>query len=262
MPSASIMIRRTEVRPFTDKQIKLARNLRRPSRDRHRERAAVQGTRRTQHGVARGAGAADGDERDFAGHRQLADGYPAGAATWWPRMPRGCAIQAMRRFIASRATWHARWPLTVRRRQFLRSESLGQSAAGRRAGERYSIGNRSLFNIPRSRSWNGPSLDCQFGSPRNSYRVGGSVAARRDCHRCDRNSPHGVAAIHRRTDRAAQNLRRSGGDRHRERAAVPRAHRVAGAADGDERDSWCHRQLADGYSAGAGCSGGKRRATV
>ena len=28
---------------------------------------------------------------------------------------------------------------------------------------------------------------------------------------------------------------------------------VVGAADGDERNSGCHRQLADGYSAGAGC---------
>ena len=37
----SIMIRRTEVRPFTDKQIKLTRDLRRPSGHRHRERAAV-----------------------------------------------------------------------------------------------------------------------------------------------------------------------------------------------------------------------------
>ena len=36
------MIRRTEVRPFSDKQIKLLRDLRRPSRHRHRERAAVQ----------------------------------------------------------------------------------------------------------------------------------------------------------------------------------------------------------------------------
>ena len=41
--SALIIIRRTEVTPFTDKQIALARNLCRPSRHRHRERAAVQG---------------------------------------------------------------------------------------------------------------------------------------------------------------------------------------------------------------------------
>ena len=44
VPIGVIMIRRIEVRPFSEKQIELARDLRRPGRDRHRERAAVQGT--------------------------------------------------------------------------------------------------------------------------------------------------------------------------------------------------------------------------
>ena len=43
-PSERSRFADTEVRPFTEKQIELARNLRRPSRDRHRERAAVQRT--------------------------------------------------------------------------------------------------------------------------------------------------------------------------------------------------------------------------
>ncbi len=37
---------------------------------------------------------------------------------------------------------------------------------------------------------------------------------------------------------------------------------VVGAANGDERDPRCHRQLADGHSAGAGCSRGECRAVV
>ena len=36
----------------------------------------------------------------------------------------------------------------------------------------------------------------------------------------------------------------------------------AGTADGDERDFGCHRQLTDGYSAGAGCRRRKRRPAV
>ena len=42
-----------------------------------------------------------------------------------------------------------------------------------------------------------------------------------DCNRCDPHSPHRGPAIHRQADRAAQDLRRPSGDRHRERAAVP-----------------------------------------
>ena len=38
--------------------------------------------------------------------------------------------------------------------------------------------------------------------------------------------------------------------------------RVAGAADGHERNLRCHRQLADGYSAGVGCGGGECRASL
>ena len=74
-----IHIRRMEVRPFTDRQIKLARNLRRSGRHRHRERALVQRTRRAQRGVARGAGASDGDIRGARHHQPLADGRAAGA---------------------------------------------------------------------------------------------------------------------------------------------------------------------------------------
>ena len=43
-PIGLINIRRTEVRPFSDRQIKLLGNLRRPGGHRHRERAAVQRT--------------------------------------------------------------------------------------------------------------------------------------------------------------------------------------------------------------------------
>ena len=77
-------------------------------------------------------------------------------------------------------------------------------------------------------------------------------------------------------DRPARDLRRPGGDRHRERAAVQgaggpqrRADRRARAADGDQRDPADHQPLADGYcsrcstpsleNAARLCSRGRRR---
>ena len=58
---------------------------------------------------------------------------------------------------------------------------------------------------------------------------------------------HRGPAVQRQADRAAADLRRPGGHRHRERAAVrggagaqPRADRIAGAADRDQRHSQRH----------------------
>ena len=61
----------------------------------------------------------------------------------------------------------------------------------------------------------------------------------------------GGAAFYGKADCAAQNLRRPGRDRHRERAVVSGTQGIAGTTDRDERDPGRHRQLADRYSAGA-----------
>ena len=56
-----------------------AQDLCRPSRDRHRERALVQRDSGAQRGIARSAGASDGNGRGARHHQPLADGRAAGA---------------------------------------------------------------------------------------------------------------------------------------------------------------------------------------
>ena len=81
-----------EVRPFTDRQIALLRDVRRPGGDRDRERAPVHGAPGAQPRADRGAGAADGDGRDPAGHQPVADRPPAGVRR--DRRERGAPVRA------------------------------------------------------------------------------------------------------------------------------------------------------------------------
>ena len=82
----AIVIYREEVRPFTDKQIELVHELRRPGRHRHREHAAAQRAAAT-----RSAAAADRDRRRAQGDQPL-DVRSAGRARHAGRSRRrGCA---------------------------------------------------------------------------------------------------------------------------------------------------------------------------
>ena len=77
--------------PFLRQANRAAQNLRRPSGHRHRERPAVQGTRRAQPQNYRGAGAADGDERDARRHQPARRRTFSRCSTLSSRMPRGFA---------------------------------------------------------------------------------------------------------------------------------------------------------------------------
>ena len=81
--------------------------------------------------------------------------------------------------------------------------------------------------------------------------LGRSSSSARGTDRKTNRASHRSASLHSGADQAPRNLRRPGGDRHRERATVPRTQGVVGAANCHERNLGRHRQLANGYSAGA-----------
>ena len=115
------------------------------------------------------------------------------------------------------------------------------------------------FTFPTSRAKRFP--DDGFRHRISHLLVRSPSSAGRVHWNADRASYRG-APVHSGADQAAGNLRRSSRHRHRERTAFQRAKGGVGAANGDERDIGRHRQFADRHSAGVGCRGRKRRAAV
>ena len=152
------------------------------------------------------------------------------------------------------------------------SRCTGGCIRGRPAGTAWSHA-RSTSGL--SSTWRTSSATQTCRRRRESWRGGrlpehpcGAHAAGRQSHRRARDRPRRVEredpALLGARDRAAPDVRRPGGDRDRERAAVhgargaePRADRVARAADGDRRDPARHLELAHRRSAGVRCHRGE-----
>ena len=89
----TLSIYRREVRRFAAPQVESSEDLRRPGGDRHRERPPVQGARGAQPRADRGARAADGDERDPAGHQRARRRTSSRCSMSSSRAQSACAVR-------------------------------------------------------------------------------------------------------------------------------------------------------------------------
>ena len=227
-PVGVITVGRPQPGPVLGAADRAPPDLRRPGGDRHRERAPVHGAGGAQRRAEGGARAADGDQRDPARHLALAHGRAAGV-----RRDRAERAPALRGHLQRRLSRRGR-PAHARRR----------ARRGRGGDRRHSQGVPAPHCPRHHDRTRGP------GSTRRAHRGHAArprvhpSAARYDrpairSHRphLSRGAPHRRGerlarrgeTLHRQADRAAPDLRRPGGDRHRERAPVQRSWRRATA---------------------------------
>ena len=170
----------------------------------------------------------DRDRRDPARHQQLADRCPAGVRRDRARARRGFATRASPRFQLVRRRIDSR--IGSARRHAIRraSEAISPQFPVRDRAE--SVVGRAMLERP-----DRPCPDCWPTDPsiRSSrWPSRPAFAARSGCRCCARDESSAPSRrrargrpVHRQADRAAQDLRRPGGDRDRERAPVQRDRR-------------------------------------
>ena len=187
-------------------------------------------------------------------HQQLADRRAAGVRRDRPKRGVSCSrARASRSPLQRRRSsgWRSRWvPARIASPTTLKSPETGRARRATLAGRRYYAGTLihapDVFAEDLGLATTARRVSERHGSGRRGIgRARHAAPARRAC-RSGRLTidPRRGAAVHREGDRVTQDLRRPGGDRDRERAAVqrargaqPRADRIARAADGDRRDS-------------------------
>ena len=246
--SVRAVLRRGEVRLLLGHGDRAARDLRRPGRHRHRERAAVQGA-----GGAERASLTEALEQQTATAEilrvicELADRCPAGVRRHRP--PCRAALRRVSevlvvRYDGSCCAWPPHHGPRARGGHATESRSRARRTGPPRSAWPSSIGRSSMSRTSQA--------SAQFAGSAWPWRrwsgsmIGRAAPARWRGHRRHRHHPQrrGPRASRTAAHRAPRSLRRPGGDRHRERAPVQRAggaqqrsHRGARPADGDQRRS-------------------------
>ena len=222
-----------------------APDLRRPGGHRDREHAPVQRAAGAQPRPDRGAGAADRHQRDPARDQPVADRRAARVRDHRARRAATVRGTSARSSRSTASSMHSRPSQGL-------SPSRRSAAAQRvsRARPRHGVAARAILDRARSSTSSDVADDAEYAHPRARQPIGGSERAGRPdapARRADR-SDHRLARPRSGRSPSKQiallaDLRRPGGDRDREHAAVqraagaqPRPDRGAGAADRDQRD--------------------------
>ena len=122
MPIGVINIRRMEVRPFSERHVKLLETFANQAVIAIENVRLVQRTRRAQRRIARGAGASDGNRRGARHHQPLADGRAAGLDAIVESAARVCGIDDVvlrlregNDYGSAGSFWsHTHWPVESR----------------------------------------------------------------------------------------------------------------------------------------------------